>query len=105
LVALAGGVLLALGLGHGTATAQDAQTQSEQGVRGTLTVDGEPVAGVVVNVFTDDGRPVGSAESGPDGTWFVAVPGAGDYRVELDVSTLPSGVVPARGNVREPSVP
>lgn len=101
LAGLVGGVLLVLGLGAGAALAQE----EEQGVRGTLTHDDQPVPGVVINVFTADGRPVGSAESGPDGTWFVAVPAAGDYRVELDESSLPAGVVAARGSVREPSVP
>jgi branched-chain amino acid transport system permease protein len=64
-----------------------------EGVQGTLRLDGEPVAGVTINVFTEGGAPIGTATSAEDGTWSVPVPGPGVYRVELDQSTLPPGVV------------
>lgn len=52
-----------------------------------------PVQGVVVDVFLE-GEAVGSATSGEDGRWSVAVPGPGVYRVVLDVESLPEGVAP-----------
>jgi branched-chain amino acid transport system permease protein len=103
LAALLGSVVLALGVGSGAVWAQDDPAAQE--VRGTLTFDGDPVPGVVINVFTADGDPVGSGESAADGTWSVVVPDSGDYRVELDQSTLPDGVRAARGDVRELTVP
>lgn len=64
-----------------------------EAVRGTLRHDGEPVANVTIRVFTEDGQPVGEAVSAEDGTWTVEVPGPGTYRVDLDESTLPDGLV------------
>ncbi len=45
---------------------------------------------------------MGSAATDEDGYWTVPVPRAGVYRVELDETTLPDGVVVANGNVRDP---
>jgi neutral amino acid transport system permease protein len=86
-----GSVIVAVGLGATSAWAQD------EGVQGRLTHEGDPVAGVTINVYTEDGDLVGSAESAEDGSWSVPVPGSGDYRIELDENTLPSGVVVATG--------
>jgi neutral amino acid transport system permease protein len=88
----------------GLAAAAPAWAEGE-GVQGRLSHDGEPVAGVVISVFTEDDQPVGSAESEADGSWSVPVPGAGVYRVVLDESSLPEGLVASRGNMREPNVP
>jgi branched-chain amino acid transport system permease protein len=98
LAALLGGVIVVLSLGTGAAWAQD------EGVQTTLTHDDEPVPGVTISVYTEDGQLVGSAETDEDGHWMVPVPGSATYRVELDVSTLPEGLVPATGTVREPFV-
>jgi branched-chain amino acid transport system permease protein len=71
-----------------------AQGQGES-IGGTLTqeVEGErvPVEGVLL-VVTQEGAEVGSATSGEDGVWEVPLPGPGTYNVQLDVSTLPTGV-------------
>jgi branched-chain amino acid transport system permease protein len=98
LVALVGSVIAGLGLSTGSAWAQ------EEGVQATLTYQDEPVPGVTISVFTEDGRLIGSAQTDADGYWTVPVPGSATYRVELDPGTLPEGVVPATGTVREPFV-
>lgn len=75
-----------------------AQGQGET-IHGTLTtqVEGEtepvPVEGAVL-VVTQDGNEVGTATSGPDGSWEVELPGPGQYDVRLDVESLPEGVEP-----------
>lgn len=96
LAALLGVALV--GIGAGTAWAQ------EEGLQGNLRYEGEPLPGVVINVYDESGELVGTAESGADGRWFVAVPGSATYRVELDESTLPDGLAALTGNVREPFV-
>lgn len=60
----------------------------------TLTVgdDAEPLEGVVM-VVELDGEEVGTATSDADGVVAVEVPGAGQYTVFLDESTLPDDVV------------
>lgn len=68
-----------------------------EAVQGTLAHGDEPVAGVTINVFTEVGGPVGSAVSAEDGTWTVPVSGSGTYRVDLDQSTLPEGLVVHNG--------
>ncbi len=50
-----------------------------------------PVEGVTITV-SQDGQLIGSAVSSETGEWEIPVPGAGDYRVTLDVDTLPPGV-------------
>jgi branched-chain amino acid transport system permease protein len=52
---------------------------------------GEPVTGVVLAV-SDAAGFSGAAISLEDGSWEVALPGPGTYRVALDTSTLPDGV-------------
>jgi len=71
--------------------ATSAQADGE-GLQGTLTSQGQPVAGVTVTVSTPQGQSVGQDQSGPDGEWSVAVPAAGTYKVDLDTATLPAGV-------------
>jgi branched-chain amino acid transport system permease protein len=93
-----GSVIVAVGLGASGAWAQG------EGVQATLTHDGEPVEGVTIAVFTEDGTLVGSAETDADGYWMVPVPRSATYRVEMDASTLPGGLVAATGTVREPFV-
>src|SRR5690606_18932491 len=75
-----------------------------EGLQGNLRYEGEPVPGVVINVYDESGELVGTAETGADGRWFIAVPGSATYRVELDESTLPNGLAALTGNVREPFV-
>jgi len=87
--------MVALGVGPSAAWAQP-----QEGLQGTITHDGEPVVGAVIKVYTESGELVGATETGEDGTWFVAVPGSGDYVVELDEFTLPEGLVGATGNTR-----
>jgi neutral amino acid transport system permease protein len=53
----------------------------------------QPVAGVSIKVSGQDGQVVGQTKSGADGKWTVAVPSAGTYKVDLDVATLPQGLV------------
>ncbi len=98
LAALLGSVIVALGLSSGAAWAQG------EGLQATLKYEDEPVAGVTISVYTEDGQLVGSAATDEDGYWTVPVPRAGVYRVELDESTLPDGVVVANDNVRHPEV-
>ena len=99
--ALLAGVVGALTTG---ATGAWAAQEDGEGVQATLTHDGEPVPGVTISVFTEDGQLVGSAETDQDGYWTVPVPESATYRVELDESTLPDGVTVIGGNVREPLV-
>lgn len=85
LMAILGG-LIALVLGAAPALAADT------GLKGTIRDPGTDagIAGVVISVegqgFT------GSATSDAEGKWTIIVPGAGDYTVSLDVTTLPEGL-------------
>jgi len=54
-------------------------------------MDGEPLQGVRV-VVSRDGDRVGTATSGPDGGWRLALPGDGAYEATLDQASLPEGV-------------
>lgn len=97
LAALLGGAIVVFGLG-----ATSAWAQGEEGLHGTLrAANDQPVSGVTITVSTADGEEVGEAVTAEDGTWEVLVPGPGDYRAELDESTLPGGVRPRSGTVRE----
>ncbi len=67
---------------------------AETGVRGTLRTrdtDGNDVfvEGVVVVVSDSEGNLVGEGVSDSDGNYSISVPGAGEYQVLLDESTLP----------------
>jgi len=95
LAALLGGAIVIFGLGATSAWAQG------EGLHGTLRSGDDPVAGVTITVSTADGQEVGEAVTAEDGTWEVLVPGSGDYRAELDESTLPAGLRPRSGAVRE----
>ena len=66
-------------------------------VQGRLRNGTDPVAGVKIIVASPEGAPVGTATSGPDGSFRVRVPRAGSYRVTLDVATLPQGVTLREG--------
>ncbi len=80
-------VLVGLAAPSAVAAAQDGAA-----VGGTLRgPEGEPVPGVTV-VVERDGQEVGTATTGPDGTWQVLLPGPGAYDVTLDVATLPENV-------------
>ena len=52
----------------------------------------QPHEGVSIVVTDASGTEIGSAISGPDGAWSIAVPDAGSVVVTLDESTLPEGV-------------
>jgi branched-chain amino acid transport system permease protein len=58
-------------------------------INGTLVAGDTPISGVHVTV-TKDGKPVGTAVTGADGKFRIAVPGAGIYSVTLDKSTIPT---------------
>nr|BFE66411.1 hypothetical protein GCM10020063_109370 [Dactylosporangium thailandense] len=79
-------VMLSFGIGATSAWAEG------EALQGTLKNGDAPVAGVKISAFTQDGASVGVATSDAQGKWTIAVPGPGTYRVDLDVSTLPSGL-------------
>ena len=101
LAVLCGALVLS---GAGTAGAGEAPS-APQGVRGTLSNEGERVAGVTVRV-EQDGEEVASAESDAQGQFEIEVPEPGEYTVVLDVETLPDGVSTRDegGDVREVTV-
>ena len=72
-----------------------AQAQDSTIVGELKTPAGVAVEGVVINVSSEDGFS-GSATSGADGKFSVAIPGGGTYTVEVDVTTFPSGITLAR---------
>jgi branched-chain amino acid transport system permease protein len=85
-------VLIFVALFGGVAHAQETGTS----VGGTMfRVDDagarKPVAGVKFTV-RQDSKVIGRGETAKDGTWRVALPGAGTYQVELDTKSLPKGV-------------
>lgn len=88
ITAVLGFLVVSLGFGATSALA------AGEALQGTLinSTDTQPVAGVMIKVFSEDGSPVGEDTSGPDGKWAVPVDGPGTYRVDLDTSTLPEGV-------------
>ncbi len=74
------------------------EEEAETYVGGTLTnEDGDPVPDVTIIVETAEGEPIGEAVSEDDGTWFMPLPGAGDYRADLLEESLPEGL-----GVRDP---
>jgi neutral amino acid transport system permease protein len=88
LTAFLGGLLIVLGLGAGSASAQE----GGEAVQGTLVSAGQPVAGVKIDVKAEGGAAVGSAVSDDTGKWRVGVPSGGRYEISLDTGTLPEGV-------------
>nr|MDP9019894.1 branched-chain amino acid ABC transporter permease [Actinomycetota bacterium] len=65
------------------------ETGGGESVRGTITDgDGEPVEGVDIIVETAGGDEVGTATTGPDGTYELELPGPGQYRATIDQETL-----------------
>jgi neutral amino acid transport system permease protein len=89
------GVLLLASPAAAEEPASDAP--ASEAVQGTLKIDNQPVAGVSISVYTENGQLIETVQSGPDGTWRVDLPGPGVYRVDLDESTLPAGVVVRNG--------
>ena len=85
LVAFVGSLVL-LGLSAGGASAQ-----GEEAVQGALRSAGEPVPNVQINVATEADQPVGSDTSDAQGRWRVDVPAAGQYKVSINLDTLPEG--------------
>ncbi|MEV0128282.1 branched-chain amino acid ABC transporter permease [Dactylosporangium sp. NPDC050688] len=79
-------VMLSFGLGATSAWAEG------EALQGTLTNNGAPVAGVKIKAFTQDGAPAGEDTSDEQGKWSIPVTGPGTYRVDLDLTSLPSGV-------------
>lgn len=63
-----------------------------ESVKGFLEHEDEPVEGGVIVVETQDGEAVGEAESGPDGSFQLDLPGPGEYRATLDEESLPEDV-------------
>lgn len=88
LTAFLGGLLIVLGLGAGSASAQE----GGEAVQGTLVSAGQPVAGVKIDVKVEGGVAVGSTLSDDTGKWRVDVPSGGRYEITLDTATLPEGV-------------
>ena len=86
-------VVFLLALPSGPTHAQEGGAE----VKGSLTykdASGEKIAveGVVFTANDESGSQAGTATSGTDGSWLIQLP-PGTYSVELDVSTLPDGVV------------
>jgi neutral amino acid transport system permease protein len=80
------GSAVLVGLSAGSASAQ-----GEEAVQGTLRSAGEPVPNVQINVATEADQPIGSDTSDARGRWRVDVPAAGQYKVSLNLDTLPEG--------------
>lgn len=74
-----------------TTTAPDTDTDAPRVVATLRTPDDRPVEGVDM-VVELDGDQVGRSTSDVDGFVAVEVPGAGQYTVRLDESTLPEGL-------------
>lgn len=81
-----GSLFLLLGPGVTSASAEG------EAVQGVLRYQGEPVAGVNINVSTPDDVSIGTAVSDEDGRWRLDVPGPGEYKVTIDEGSLPPGV-------------
>ncbi|MGH3516143.1 MAG: branched-chain amino acid ABC transporter permease [Haloechinothrix sp.] len=81
-----GSLFLLLGPGATSAWAEG------EAVQGILQFEGEPVAGVNINVSTTGDVPIGTATSDQDGRWSLDVPGPGEYKVSIDEGSLPEGI-------------
>ncbi|MGN9839369.1 branched-chain amino acid ABC transporter permease [Nonomuraea sp. H19] len=76
-----------------------------QGLRGTLKLQGQPVNGAKITVTTESGQPVKEVTTNAQGTWDVQVDKPGQYKVTLDLGTLPQNAQLRGGNnVRTPTV-
>ncbi len=94
LTALLMGLLLALGLAPASAATVTVAQESGELVRGTLrdrSNANAPVPGVTISATGADNF-AQETTTDLEGKWSIAVPGAGDYVVTLDESTLPEGV-------------
>ena len=91
LLVLLAAALIGVVLGVHPASAQSADA-TEESIGGRLVHEGEPVADVTIVVAAVDGSAAFEAVTDADGAWRVVLPGAGTYRVELQVDTLPEGV-------------
>jgi neutral amino acid transport system permease protein len=80
------------GEGAGDAVEEGAVEAGGPVLRGTLSGEDGPVAGVELIVRTAEGEEVGQAVTDPEGAWIVPLPASGDYSVELVEDTLPDEV-------------
>ena len=87
-------VLVAMSVGPvGRALAfQEPEAPAEQ-LFGTIRSGDDLIAGVAITVTDADGNVIAEVVTGEDGTWFVDLPGPGDYVATIDPATLPAGVV------------
>ena len=91
---------IALGLGAQPAAGQDGETTAEGTIRSRGTgEDGgdEFFEGVRLFATDENGEVVGEGVTDAEGEWSIVLPGAGEYVVELDTSTLPEGVTLREG--------
>jgi neutral amino acid transport system permease protein len=89
--AVLGFLFTSLGFGATSALAEG------EALQGTLINAGQPVANVVIKVSDEGGTSAGEAKSGADGKWVVPLKAAGTFKVDLDTTTLPQGVVVTTG--------
>lgn len=88
--------------GANAAPAQLTAADDEITIRGTLRLPtSEPIVGAVIRVSAD-GKALGEAKSGADGSWSVKVPAAEKYSIELVPESLPAGVKLAE-NAKNPT--
>lgn len=91
-IALGLGLAFLLGGAWGVGVAHaEPETEETVSITGTLRNDGEPVAGVSIDVEDDSGATVGTVESGDNGRWEIDLP-PGRYSVVLNSESLPDGV-------------
>jgi neutral amino acid transport system permease protein len=97
LLVLLAAVLIGTTVGSTTVSAQEDEAPEEeaegpeQGFAGTLTVDDQPVEGVLITVADEDGEVLEELVSDAEGGWVYET-GPGSYEVTLDVETLPDEV-------------
>ncbi|MFT5222394.1 MAG: hypothetical protein ACI867_000695, partial [Glaciecola sp.] len=66
--------------------------QASSQVTGTIRSAGDTLQGVVLVAADATGAEVGRATTDEGGQWTIAVPGAGEYTVTIDVTSLPEGI-------------
>ncbi|MFI7704793.1 branched-chain amino acid ABC transporter permease [Nonomuraea sp. NPDC049480] len=77
----------------------------EQGLRGTLKLQGQPVNGAKIAVTTESGQPVKEVTTNAQGAWEAEVDDPGKYKVTLDAASLPQNAeIRGGNNVRTPTV-